>query len=125
MTRSTRPTRRPVNKHRRGIEGATGDLLERRKLNLKANFQSSSSQLSFKALSFWRFQCGFDRFNLHRLALLGHHRNRAICPPLIVLAKPQACVVLCAVALCAWYQGLTLVPISAQLEHFLPPYNPT
>jgi len=40
--------------------------LQRRKLNLKATFESGSSRISFKAFNFRRFQRGFDRVNLHR-----------------------------------------------------------
>jgi hypothetical protein len=40
--------------------------VQRRKLNLKAEFESSRSHLSFNTLSSGRFQLGFDRVNLHR-----------------------------------------------------------
>jgi hypothetical protein len=44
-------------------------LVQRRKLKLKAKFESGPSHSSFNTLISRRFQHGFDRFRLHRLTL--------------------------------------------------------
>ena len=44
----------------------TDAQLQRRRLNLTAEFESSISHFSFQALSYRRFQRRFDRVNLHR-----------------------------------------------------------
>jgi len=75
--------------------------VQRRKLNLKAKIESSSSFVVFQALRIRRFQCGFDRVNLHHLTLGG-------------AAAMSMSITSCGTS--ADNQGLTLVPVSAHLE---------
>jgi hypothetical protein len=68
-TRGSAPHRISSNAaiHRLRIVAApSGVTLYRPKLKLKANFESSSSHISFQALSSRQFQLGFDRVKLHR-----------------------------------------------------------
>jgi hypothetical protein len=67
-------------------------MIYRRKLNLKAEFESSISHLGFNTLSSRRFQLVLDRVNLHRLTMSTTSISRDLMPH---------------------NQGLSIVPFSA------------
>jgi hypothetical protein len=111
------------------LELAPKSQMYRRKVKLKAKFESDSSQLSFNTLRPRQFQCGFDGGNQHRpTQIAGQSRysppapisshntlggRRRICP--LVAATPQQV----RIRSTAVRQGLTLVHSSAQPKAFL------